>query len=135
MFTSTSPRELFRPMMMRFCRTKYSMSRPSMRAMASPLSSGLHWTLEGLVGADFSERRVHASLSDVCEKADIATHSHSHAHAAIGMGTRTGATFTRHEMPQELAADADGGIVQPNVLCCSGERFHNSSIGTRPRCW
>lgn len=63
MFTSTSPRELLRPMKILFCRTMYSNSRPSIRAMATPLFSGLHCTLEGLAGADLRARRAHASLS------------------------------------------------------------------------
>lgn len=71
MLTSTSPRELFRPMMMRFCRTMYSNSRPSSRAITSPLTSGLHCTLDGLAGADFNASRAHASLSCVLEYADI----------------------------------------------------------------
>lgn len=76
MLTSTLPRELFRPMTMRFWRTRYSNSRPSIRAMASPLSSGLHCTLEGLAGADFRDSKVHASLSDVWEKADMTADPH-----------------------------------------------------------
>lgn len=71
MFTSTSPRELFRPMMIRFCLTIYSNSLPSNLAITVPLLSGLHCTLEGLAGADLRAKRAQASLSWDCECEDI----------------------------------------------------------------
>lgn len=71
MFTSTSPLELFRPMVTLFCRTKYSNSRPSRRAIGVPLFSGLHCTFEGLAGADLRAKRAQALLSWVRECADI----------------------------------------------------------------
>lgn len=80
MFTSTSPRELFLPMMILFCRTIYSNSRPSKRAMTSPLTSEPHCTFEGLAGADFKAKRAHASLSCVLEYVDISKHTQNTPH-------------------------------------------------------
>jgi len=71
MFTSTSPRELFLPMVILFWRTIYSNSRPSRRAIAVPSLSGLHWSFEGLAGADFRAKRAHASLASGREWSDI----------------------------------------------------------------
>lgn len=65
MFTSTSPRELFRPMIIFFCRTMYSNSRPSILAIAVALLSGFHCTLLGLAGALFNAKSAQASLSGV----------------------------------------------------------------------
>jgi len=63
MFTSQPPRELFRPIVTLLCRTTYSKSRPSKRAIGVPLLSGLHGILEGLAGADLRDKSAHALLS------------------------------------------------------------------------
>lgn len=66
--TSTSPRELFRPMVTRFWRTIYSNSRPCILAIAVP---DFHCTLEGLGDVDFRANNAQASLSLECEWTDI----------------------------------------------------------------
>lgn len=67
MFTSTWPRLELRPMMTRFCRIRYSKSRPSSRAIATGDGSCAHCTLEGDGGADLSESSAQASLSELRE--------------------------------------------------------------------
>lgn len=65
MLTSTWPLELFRPMTMRFCRMRYSSSRPSNLAITPVTSwSGAHCTLVGLPGIDLSACSVQ-SVSDM----------------------------------------------------------------------
>lgn len=65
MLTSTWPLELFRPMTMRFCRIRYSSSRPSSLAITPVTSwSGAHCTLVGLPGIDLSACSVQ-SVSDM----------------------------------------------------------------------
>ena len=71
MLTSTSPLLLLRPMVMRLCRTMYSNSLPSSRAIAAPFDSGFHCILEGLAGADLRASRAQASLSWVLVYVDI----------------------------------------------------------------
>lgn len=65
MLTSTCPRLEFRPMMTRFCRMRYSKSRPSSLAIAVGAGSWAHCTFEGDGGADLSESSAHASLSEL----------------------------------------------------------------------
>lgn len=53
--TSTCPLELFRPITIRFCRIRYSSSRPSSLAITPVTSwSGAHCTFVGLPGMDLS---------------------------------------------------------------------------------
>lgn len=68
-FTSTSPRLLFRPMLILCCRIMYSNSRPSNLAIAAALGSGLQTIFVGLDGADLSDSRAQASLSFVAAPA------------------------------------------------------------------
>lgn len=71
-FTSTSPLLLFRPIVIFCCLIVYSMSLPSNRAIASPLLSRLHCTLDGLAGADFRANNAKASLFEGWFIPDIA---------------------------------------------------------------
>jgi hypothetical protein len=66
--TSTSPLELFRPMVIRFCRTMYSNSRPCSLAIAVP---DFHCILDGLGDVDFRANNAQASLSFDPEWTDI----------------------------------------------------------------
>lgn len=99
--TSTSPRELFLPMVIRFCRTMYSNSRPSRRAIASPVLSGLHCTL-GLAGADLSASRAQASLSVVLEyDVDITVYTHKHRTFLLhfwGVGSGTSYVYPQNDI-------------------------------------
>lgn len=63
-FTSTSPLLLFRPILIFCWRIVYSRSLPSKRAIAVPLLSRLHATLDGLAGADLRANNAKASLSE-----------------------------------------------------------------------
>lgn len=63
MFTSTLPRLLFLPIIIRLCRTKYSNSRPSSLAMGVTVLTPDHSCLAGLTAPDFRASRAKASLS------------------------------------------------------------------------
>ena len=79
-FTSTSPLELLRPMVMRVWRIMYSKSLPSNRAMADPFPSGFHDWWTGLAGADFPVKESNAKASfsaDFCNVAMPVRYKHS----------------------------------------------------------
>ena len=63
MFTSTLPRLLFLPIIIRLCRTKYSNSRPSSLAMGVTVLTPDHSCLAGLTAPDFRASKAKASLS------------------------------------------------------------------------
>ena len=76
-FTSTSPLLLFRPILIFCWRIVYSRSLPSKRAIAVPLLSRLHATLDGLAGADLRANNAKASLSEGWCIPDIARVYHT----------------------------------------------------------
>lgn len=84
MFTSTWPLELFRPMTMRFCRIRYSSSRPSSLAITPVTSwSGAHCTLVGLPGIDLSACSVQSG-SDMAANVACAHHAQRANEQTIG---------------------------------------------------
>lgn len=126
-FTSTSPRELFLPITIRLCRTKYSKSLASMRAIASPRSSGLHWIFEGLAGADFNDNKAQASLSAVCTvctdmmiclySAPDRQNTHKNSHNVVYLQIAT------------INVGVNCTSAAPPCIFCCPIRFHNSLVG------
>lgn len=63
MFTSTLPSELFLPIIIRLCRTRYSNSRPSSFAIGATALTVDHTSRSGRELLDLRAKRAKASLS------------------------------------------------------------------------
>lgn len=121
MLTSTWPLELFRPITMRFCRIRYSSSRPSSLAITPVTSwSGAHCTLVGLPGMDLSACSVQ-SVSD-----DMALVRRAQYDVVVGGRTNERSWVGRRALPRTRLARFF--CFPRDVLFDQSRRFRHSRV-------